>query len=339
MSVTLNNIATELGISHMTVSRALKGDPAVAEKTRNRVLDQALKMGYRPNVSARSMRSGQFGTLGLLAGSIRSYLPGSLMRGIREGCEKLDLHLQIDSITQEQADDPTFLPRFLQYACVDGLMVSYTGHKDALANHIDQHRLPAVWINDQRSHNAVYPDEIQAGQIMAQTLLDHGHRRIGFAALQLTGHFSTQVRLDGINAQLTQAGLPDAMLLDETISADSGIDRSCVPMLLRLLQRSDRPTALICRGLAEATCAYAAAMQLGLNVPADLSIVAFNDKVILDVCALPIDTLLIPFHALGEAVAVMTHELTQQPTHSIPSQVIAYGDIQQSGSIAAPASH
>ncbi|HAI13491.1 MAG TPA: hypothetical protein DCM28_17420 [Phycisphaerales bacterium] len=336
MTVTLNNIATELGVSHMTVSRALKGDPAVAEKTRNRVLDTALKMGYRPNASARSMRSGQFGTLGLLAGSITSYLPGMLMRGIRDGCEKLDLHLQIDSITQEQADDSSYLPRFLQYACVDGLMVSYTGPNAALANHIQQQRLPAVWINDRQTHNAVYPDEIQGGKIAAEHFINHGHRRVGYAALNLTDHFSTNDRLAGINQTLTASGLSEAQRLDGHLASGSEIDQSGMPVLLRMLQRPDRPTALICRGQADATCAYAAAMQLGLRVPEDLSIVAFSDKPILDVCALPIDTLVIPFRTLGEKVATMTHQLTQDPSHQVASETIAYGKIESAGSTTQP---
>lgn len=338
MTVTLNNIATELGISHMTVSRALKGDTAVAQKTRQRVLDQALKMGYRPNASARSMRSGQFGTLGLLAGSITSYLPGMLMRGIRDGCQKLDLHLQVDSITQEQADDQTYLPRFLQYACVDGLMVSYTGPNDAMASHIEKQNLPAIWINDQRTHNAVYPDETQGGQIAAQAMIDHGHKRIAFATLQLAGHFSTQARLDGINQQLIGANLPNAQLLDEILSQESGIDRSGMPLLLSLLKRPNRPTAIICRGQAEVVCAYAAAMSQGLSIPEDLSIMAFNDKTILDVCALPIDTLVIPFQQLGEKVAMMTHKLTQHPNAPITSQTVAYEKIISADSIASPSS-
>lgn len=332
MSVTLTNIATELGISHMTVSRALKGDPAVADKTRKRVLSAAMKMGYRPNASARSMRSGRFGTLGLLAGTVNSYLPGTLIRGVRDGCESLDLHLQVDSISDTQATDPSYLPRFLQYACVDALMISHTGSHDLLTQLIDQQRLPAVWINEDQPTNAVYPDEHAGGRIAAQHLINLGHRNIGYSAVHLVDHFSTKARLDGMNAALSEAGLPAAKMFALPDAVGSEINQSALPTMVEALKTSDRPTAIICRGQADAMCTFAAAMQLGLRVPQDLSIVAFNDKPILSVCALPIDTLIIPFLELGVEVAKLTNHLAMNPDEQVASKVIAYDAVQQAGS-------
>jgi LacI family transcriptional regulator len=336
MSVTLNNIATELGISHMTVSRALKGDPAVADKTRKRVLSAALKMGYRPNASARSMRSGRFGSLGLLAGTVNSYLPGSLIRGVRDGCAALDLHLQVDSISDDQANDQSYLPRFLQYACVDALMISHTGAHDMLTELINHQRLPAVWINEMQDTNAVYPDEQQGGRIAAEYLLAMGHKKIAYAAAHLVDHFSTKVRYQGINATLAQAGLPQAKMIAAPDAMGNEINQSALPTMVDFLKQADRPTAIICRGQADAVCAYAAAMQLGLRVPEDLSIVTFNDKPILSVCALPIDTLIIPFLELGVEVAKMTNHLAMNPDEQIASQVITYQGIQSAGSCQPP---
>ena len=326
--VTAYDVAAVSGVSQPTVSRILGGQAEkYREQTRRRVLEAAQKLGYRPSAAARITRTGQVGAVALLLGTKdgRSSLPQGLLNGIQDSLHEHDLNLMVVKLSDAHLTDPQYVPRILREVSSDGLLVDYTHDiPEPLLALVRQHAIPAVWINSRQEHNCVRPDDVAAGRLAAEHLINLGHRRIAWADFTHgpdfpSPHYSAADRRQGYAAAMIDAGLQPLIL-----RAQTGID---VPSPRRLafaadvLASSDRPTAVI--GYAQTTTMpfHLAAAQRGLSVPDDLSLVSFDDHPM--ACLGPRYTTLIPPHeAVGRAAVdcllkrINTHR--DQPPLAVP---------------------
>src|SRR4051812_31228185 len=118
-------IARRLNLSQRTVSFCLSGSDRVSEETRKRVLKVANELGYRPNRSALSMRTGRFNAIALLQSAHveYSYLPESLLVGLHEGLASREIRLVLASVPDEKLTDGQYLPSVLREWSVDGFLV------------------------------------------------------------------------------------------------------------------------------------------------------------------------------------------------------------------------
>lgn len=319
----------------MTVQRALAGQPGVSKKMRRRVVEEARKLGYRPNAAARTMRSGSFGTIALLGTTSRSasHMPKQLLDGAQQSAQEHGLTLVVSAHPIEQFAEPSFRPRVLREQATDGLLLNYQSEvPDTMLEVIRSIRLPTVWVNVRAADHSIHPDDHAAGRKAAEVLLRAGHRRIGYISHHGNRHYSIQDRCAGVEAALADVGLTLALKeLRDGYPDPEGMDH-----VQRWISRPDRPTAVICYEQQEAVCVYAAAMGAGLSVPSDLSIVSFGADVLRDRIGLPIDTLVVPFEELGRrAMEKVVALIGGQDTESSTTQAIPFTYLS-AGSIASP---
>lgn len=185
-SPTLAQVAKAAGVSAMTVSNAMRGKQAMKATTRQRVVEIAQQMGYRPNTAARANRTGKFKAVGLLQSTIgtRSSTSDALMSGIHRSLIARDHHLVVSAMPDEKLTQEGFLPQVLGRWCVDGLLINYTDHlPDRLTELIEQQHLPALWMNARRDSHCVYPDNLGASENLTRHLLNLGHTRIAYINL------------------------------------------------------------------------------------------------------------------------------------------------------------
>lgn len=276
----LHLIAIRIGVSTNTVLRVLRNENKEVWPSAIRRADEirslANELGYRPLASARAMRRGRCDALGLLlsADRGRSHLPEDLFNGIADACETAQQRLVVAKVSDGRLTDSAQVPRLLAEWSCDGVLVNYTDHIPAsMPELIQRYRIPAVWINSQHEHDAVWYDDHGGGAAAVSHVLALGHRRIGWLDFVGDGpqqHYSRRERSAGIAAALARAGLAPA----------AGCVLHAVPVAERLqatvelLRRPDRPSALIAYDGAERLL-YAAALA-GLRVPQDLSIVVFG---------------------------------------------------------------
>jgi LacI family transcriptional regulator len=211
--VTVADVARHLDLSPTTVGHVLNGRGAalrISAVTQSRVQEAALEMGYRPNLSARSVRTGRFGCAALIQPLSGIYLPPSLLLGISEELHRHDMHLVISEVPQQNLSEAGFLPKVMSNLAADGLLINVLSEiPTAFEEELQRLQMPAIWINTKRPHDSVHPDDLGASQRLTEYLLKMGHRNIVFARPEITrvAHYSEHDRYTGYEKAMRDAGL------------------------------------------------------------------------------------------------------------------------------------
>jgi len=305
---TLKDIATQVGVSEMTVSRALRGTGRMSEATRERIHRAASQLQYRPNAAARSMAQQRFGNVDLLLSShlSTSLLPSQLLDAMHDVLARRELALTITRLPDEKLTDAGYMPRILRELAADGMLINYNAAiPQRMIDLIEQHHLPSVWLNSKRDHDAVYPDDLAAARSLTRRMLELGHRRVLYVDFthgpeQTWQHYSGIDRRAGYEQAMRGAGLTPHHLGEPAMRTDQRMMTS----LIAALTAPDRPTAVIAYSAMEGRAAVAASIAAGLDMPEHISIACFADRVLQDLGP-RMATMVIPHQAMGEAAVDM----------------------------------
>ena len=278
--ITQKEIARELGVTQQAVSYALTGGGNLSLEMRERIVLAATEFGYRPNSSARAMKSGRFGAVALLmgTGSMTSTLPAALWSGVHNELAACNLNLMMTRLPDDALSDTAILPKILREMSVDGVLIDYTDHipprfRDAL----DASGLPAVWLNVKREWDCVYPDDFGAGETIGSHLIEAGHRRIAYVDVthEMSDpdlHYSVRDRMAGVQSAASQAGIEVETLFLHSLSLPEQL-----AALRNLWERKTPVTAIIGYGPQSFELTCRAAWQSGREVPDDVSVAIFSD--------------------------------------------------------------
>lgn len=322
--VTVEKIAEVAGVSPATVSHVLgRRSHLYRPETRRRIAQAAQRLGYRPSASARAMRSGRTGAVGLLLSTEphRSSLFENELMGIYDGLAERDLRLTVARLPDEKLTSEGFVPKILREWSSDGLLINYNSMiPQAMVDLIEQYNIPSIWMNSKRPTDAVYPDEFAAGRQATEHLLSLGHRRIAWANYSGVEHFSASDRRTGYLVAMQQAGLSPQVIESET---GSKIDRAeRIALSKQWMEASDRPTAVVAYAKSTAVpILLAAEAKLGLRVGRDLSIVTYDNR-LSDESGMALDTVIMPEYDLGRAAVEMLIQKIEAPGEPIPSRCL-----------------
>lgn len=278
--VTVKDVAARCGYAVSTCIDILGGRGGrYSERAREVVQAAALEIGYRPNAVARAMRTGSTGCIALL-GSVNpelSVIPGPLLYALDQALTADGKHLAVAGLSDETLTRAGELPHLLAEWYCDGVLVNYQKQVPAaFAKLVDELPLPAVWINNQRPHDCVHPDDRGGIQALVERLVALGHRRIGYADYLVAGmgpgsHYSVEARLTGYREAMAAAGLaPDLGFAPEDVypGPQGGLAR-----VAAWLAAEQRPSAIITTTTAVAEAGVAIARERGWRLGSDLSLV------------------------------------------------------------------
>jgi DNA-binding LacI/PurR family transcriptional regulator len=292
-SVTLADVAAHLGVSRTTVSNAYNRPNQLSPKLRERVLAAADDLGYcGPDPMARGLRRGSTGSLGLVFDQPLTYVftdPAAalFLQGMATGLEEHGMAL---SLIPRMAGGPERSAELVRSALVDGYMLFCTAGDDARVRAVRGRGLPFVLIegNDDPTIAHVQIDDIAGAEAAARHVTALGHRRVAivspYAPGIVTGPEAQEAsapwrtssgRLQGWRAGLEAAGIDWSTV---SVSGAGGSDaehgaRAAAP----LLDRADRPTAILALSDVQALGVMRAAAERGIDVPGELSVVGFDD--------------------------------------------------------------
>jgi DNA-binding LacI/PurR family transcriptional regulator len=299
---TISELAARLGVSSMTIHRAIAGKPDISEKTRTRVLAEIERLGWRPNIAARGLRQGKTFSLGILVSNVAvSFLP-EILQGVNQKAEERGCHTFVSVHENDFARAEQHL-HALHSKGVDGIVYYPTAHpgEAALLNRINR-STPVVTIMRQVEGfegTSVLVDDRRGGRLAVEHLLRLEHREIGF--LGYGENPFSRLRHDGFEEALRLAGLaprPEWTAADQVPGDERAVDAA-----EQILGRPDRPTALFCASDRLAARAFQAAGRLGLRVPEDVSIVGFNGDPWGALLSPPLTTIAQPRGEVGAAAA------------------------------------
>ncbi|MEM7576522.1 MAG: LacI family DNA-binding transcriptional regulator [Planctomycetota bacterium] len=303
--------------------------------TREKILTSAEKLGYRHNAAARAMRKGKFDALGLVVSdrSGRSIPMAGLLGGVMQWARDAGRNVSIAEVPDEKLTSNEYMPRILRELAVDGMLMNYISDvPGGVLDMIEQCRVPTVWINLKLEQDCIYPDDRGGAEALTRYILSRGHRRVAYVhARSVQGtrdrhpHYSEEDRQAGYVAAMIDAGLrADVREIDADPSTQSIFsDDGRMSSLAEMLRRPDRPTACICYSDATAIPLLAAAWQLGLNVPRDLSIASFRDKVPSGV-GVEISSMQTSFRKIGFRGSEILAEKIECPETVVPGQAWKY---------------
>ena len=268
---TIQDIAADLGLSAMTVSRALNGHPDVRDETRERVELRARELNYRPNRWARSLVTRESQIIGVIIPEISHTFFSEITAGLQETIEARGYTL----IVCNSASDPAREKRevdMLLGSRADGLIVASTFQADdsALYEQLQEQRVPFVLIDrffPGFDCPRVRTDDREAAAICARHLIGLGHERIAFIAGSDVS--VTRERYAGFECALREAGLA----VCEDYVAQGDFDWRKGQEAMRTLLALDRPPTAVCAVNDPAAMgAIRACREAGLDVPRDVSI-------------------------------------------------------------------
>ncbi len=330
MMVTLKDIARRTGVSYQTASRVLGGQAQLhTPDTRQRVLDAAHDLGYRPNSSARSMRTGRFGGVGLLLSARpgRSYVPQEMIMGVQASLAGHDLHLTVGTLADDQLVNSQKLPKLLREWMVDGLLINYTHQvPQAMVELIQRHAVPSIWMNIKAECDCVYPDDYAGALEGTRRLIEMGHRRIAYAHPHQTLeavesgqlHFSAADRLAGYRAAMDEAGLPGRFLDPEAL-----VRPHAVQPLVDQLRGPEAPTALVVYHASSIIELYKACRAAGIRLPDDLAMLTVGGAFIRQ-AGLPIATMWSEEFNRGDVAVASVLEKIETPTRRLAPRALPF---------------
>jgi len=301
--VRLKDIALQVGVSIMTVSKSLRDAPDVSAATKSRIQGVARQMGYVPDSSAQGLRTKTTRLFGLLIPASTNPVYARMVMAIEEHAHELGYDVLLAHSLNKPEREEQCLRRFLSRR-VDGLFISPVYRFEAEARiyqEVIASQTPAVLLGPPapfcKSFPSVELEELVASYHATQHLLKLGHRRIAY----LTGPSAApwaHERFEGYRRALREAGLE----VDDTLVFQSGSTiEDGTKAALQLLNEGCTATAVqAVSDLVAIGCADTLLSQ-GLSIPGDISVVGFGNILAAEYFRVPLTTLRQPKYRLGVA--------------------------------------
>jgi LacI family transcriptional regulator len=320
---TASDVARLAGVSRTTVSFVLNNTPGkkISEATRQRVLEAAAELDYRPHPEARRLALIRHHSVGLFICHTHSLFSDAyisrLIGGITQVLNRERFQLVLQPLRLDQSE-------YLQLAIqdsVDGVILLNTHDGDRGLAEIAAAGFPLVVIGtlSDREISQVDIDNRAAAARVTQHLIDLGHRDIAMIAHAPLVYYAAQERLEGFRRTLkaNRLGTKEAWIRRGDFTEESG--QRCMRELLSL---PERPTAVFAGNDMIAYGALKAIKDAGLNVPHDISLAGFDDDFLSCYLNPPLTTLSVPAAALGARAAQLLIRQLLNLKHAKPERVI-----------------
>jgi LacI family transcriptional regulator len=330
-AVTIDEVAAVAGVSPMTVSRVINEHGNVRDSTRERVMRAVRDLGYTPNLAASSLAATQGMRIALIYSNPSTAYLSELLVGALRGAVRGAAQLVIDSWDEYDAAAERAAARTLARSVAGVILPPPLCESQLVVAELVAAQVPVVAIGSGRYSediSRVRIDDFAAARELAAHLLALGPTRIGY----IQGHPNQSAsarRYEGFRAALEAAGvaLEDGLVEQGYFTYRSGLEAA-----EKLLSLPRRPSAIIAGNDDMAAAAISVAHRRGLDVPADLSVMGFDDTTAATTVWPELTTIRQPISAMAEAAIdillrnirtrggevrkivdhVLTHELVQR---------------------------
>jgi DNA-binding LacI/PurR family transcriptional regulator len=312
--VTIRDVARRAGVSHMSVSRVINKSARVSSKTRAAVEKAIAELDYRPSAIARSLARGKTHTLACLTPNLTDFTFASIIEGAEVEARRRGYFLIASAAPDEQAFD-ALQNQLISTRRIDGLIV-FNPYADDRHVHL-RPGVPVVFVGSRHRGgriSSVALDEESAAAASVEYFLDQGHRQI----MTITGPTAEDCvtgRLQGYRRALSDAGLayaPEHIFVGDW-SANSGY-----AAVESWLAQGIPFTAIFAQNDRMAVGAIAALRDASLCVPADVSVIGFDDMPLASYFDPPLSTLRQDMPLIGREAVRLLLESIEHPER--PSQ-------------------
>jgi LacI family transcriptional regulator, gluconate utilization system Gnt-I transcriptional repressor len=272
---TLVDVAREVGVSSMTVSRAITRPEQVSPALRASIEKAMSELGYVPNRAARALATSRSNVISVLIPSLSNSVFTDVLAGIQDAVDAEGFQVLIGNTRYSDAEEEKLVNIHLQ-SNPDGMILTGLTQSEAVRQRIETLKIPTVSMMDlsaDRQRYSVGLSQFDAGCAITRHLIERAYKRIGFIAAQLDER--TMKRAEGYRSALSAAGLYDArreILVPDPSTVALGAD-----LLERLLATAPDCDAVFCCNDDLAYGAIYQCQRRGIPIPGRLAICGFND--------------------------------------------------------------
>ena len=304
MATSIKDVAKEAGVSIATVSRVLNDIDVVNEDTKKKVLDAIKKLGYRPNIVARSLKTQRTKTVGILVPDISSGFYPEIVRGAEDVANIYDYNVILCNSDFDSEKEKEYL-RVLKEKMVDGVIYMSSSLQEETLDIINELNLTTVLVetkDKEESLPSVTIDNTKASKEATNYLLNKGLTKVAFAGTKKDSMNAWGDRYIGYEEALKENGFN----VDEELVYSGGLKvKSGYEAVDYFENRNKEYDAIVCASDEIAMGVINALRDKGKKVPEDVSVVGFNDNFMSSVFYPKITTIKQPSYDMGSVAMRM----------------------------------
>ena len=319
----MKDIARELGVSVVTVSKVLRNHSDIGETTRARVLKRIKELDYRPNLAARSLVTGRSYLVGLVVPDLLHPFFAEVAQSLSDALRKDGYYLIITSSEEDPELEEREIEQLLDRR-LDALVVASSRPTVEHFFRIEKQATPYILIDRSfsgLSANFVGVDDIAVGMLATQHLVDVGCKRI--AHIRGPENSTGLRRLEGYKRVLIQEGLT---LPEEYVTSRRTVDREGkqhgAEAMSQLLKLKPRPDGVFCYNDPLAIGALDCILREGLRVPEDIAVIGCGNLHYDSSLRVPLSSIDQHSRLIGEETARLTLGILKAKVPPPPENVI-----------------
>lgn len=322
MPARMKDIARELGVSVVTVSKSLRDLPGPSAETKARVLKLAKKLNYGPNLTARALVSGRTNTIGLVIPDLVHPFFAQIAKSISNVLVARGYSLVVSS-SEENPEIERKAVEQLVARSVDGLLIASTQGSAEIFRWAEKQRIPYVLV-DRRFEgllaNFVGVDDVRVGTLATEHLIEVGCQRIAHIG---GGRLSSAAgRREGYEQTLSRHGLPvpkQYVLVEERL--EKVADVAGHEAARKLLRMDPRPDGIFCYNDPVAMGAIMACLEAGFRIPEDVAIVGCGNSHYDDFLRVPLTSVDQKSEAIGQYAGELALRLVESK-RALPARTV-----------------
>jgi LacI family transcriptional regulator len=323
MPIRMKDIAKDLGVSVVTISKVLRNHPDIGEETRSRVLKHVKDLDYQPNALARSLVTGRSFLVGLVVPDLIHSFFAEVAQAISHTIQAHGYSLILSS-SEENPELESQEIRQLVARRLDALVIASTAASGEQFDRLKQHRQPYLLIDRSfpgRSENFVGIDDVAVGRIATTHLIDAGCRRVAHIG---SSENSTGIdRHEGYRQALQQHGMtysPEHVIRRTNIDTASMQHGAEVARIL--LGHKNRPDGIFCYSDSLAVGAMDAILDAGMRIPEDIAIIGCGNLHYLNSLRVPLSSIDQCTQLIGQRAGEIVLKLISAKEPLTPQRVI-----------------
>jgi LacI family transcriptional regulator len=323
MMVRLKDIAVDLGLSVVTISKVLRNHPDIAEETRQRVLKRVQEVDYQPNITARSLVTGRSYLIGLVVPSLLHPFYAELAKALSAAIGGLGY----STIISSSEEDPNLEAREIQHLTgrrLDALVVASAGTDIQPFLRLERHGIPYVLIDREipgLSTNFVGINDEAAGRMATEHLIDQGCKVV--AHIRGRENSTGARRFAGYRNALKAKGIPfveSLVVCSPTVDVNS--QRQGAEAMRLLLKHKPVPDGVFVYNDPLAIGAVAEILASGLRIPEDIAVVGCGNLHYDDALRIPLSSVDQKCQAIGERTAEILLGILESKERPQPRSII-----------------
>lgn len=303
---TMADVARRAGVTKSTVSHVINRTRAVSPETVAAIERAMDELGYVPNILARSLARATTDTVGLAISSLSNIYFSDIIQAVEKACTRRGLMVFLAD-TADNPEQELKLVRALHQRRVDGIILAPCADPEQRTiRYLRENDIPCVLLDRLVStdFDQVGVENTNAVKQLVDHLAWHGHRRIGMLSNQ-SGLATTSERIEGYRLGLKAN---DIAWDDTLLEAGSDDSAANIEAMLRLLDLSDRPTAIITGNNLSTIGAMHAIRERGLKIPQNIALAGFDDFDWADLFEPRLTLIAQPVAQISETAATMLME-------------------------------